>query len=151
MKLVEAERKAKALMKEHNLAHWDFAFDRGTRRLGATWLRREKITVSTKFVELNDWEEVKETMLHEIAHAHTQSGHSWEWKRFYKSIGGNPERSYANMISPTMYKNPITGKCPNCGVKVQAKARTASACRLCCKKYNGGRFSEKYKFVWEEK
>lgn len=151
MKLADAENWSKALMEAHGLQDWDFAFDRGTRRLGACHTNLRKITLSKAFVKLNKWSEVQETMFHEIAHALTGDGHTRRWRGVYGRIGGNPNRSYANLVSAHKKRSLVTGHCPNCNKKVQARIRSATACKECCVKYNNGRYTDAYKFIWEEK
>lgn len=152
MQLVVAEKKARALMNKHGLNKWGFEFDRATRRLGATWINLCKISLSKKFVELNTWDEVRETMLHEIAHVLSpiDAGHGKRWKETYANIGGNVNRNYANLVSPYKGRALLTGLCPNCGQKTFARRRIKSACRNCCSEYNDGKFSEEYKFIWEK-
>lgn len=151
MQLALAEKMAKALMEAHSLDDWDFAFDRGTRRLGACHTNLHRITLSKAFVKLNKWSEVQETMFHEIAHALTGEGHTRRWRWQYAAIGGNPDRNYANLVSPSKKRKLVTGICPNCKRKIQARIRKAVACSVCCNTLNNGRYTDKYKIVWEAK
>lgn len=151
MQIALAEKMSKALMEAHGLQDWDFGFDRGTRRLGATHLNVRKITMSKKFVKMNVWAEVQETMFHEIAHALTGDGHTRKWKEMYARIGGNPKRSYANLVSVHKRRALVHGHCPRCNRQVQARIRSQVACRNCCIDYNGGKFDKQYLIVWEAK
>lgn len=80
---------------------WSFkGFDKGVRRLGVcTWgIRGKFIGLSRKMTELRSEEEVRQTILHEIAHAidveiRGKSGHDIFWKNISRSIGYKGERT----------------------------------------------------------
>ena len=70
MNLDQAEQLALSLMREHGLLpRWSFAFDRAERRFGSCNERKRRITLSAAIVRLNSESEVRDTILHEIAHA----------------------------------------------------------------------------------
>ena len=69
MNLFEASILARSLMSEHGLADWGFAFDHARRRFGACNYTRRRITLSRPLTLLNGIDEVRDTILHEIAHA----------------------------------------------------------------------------------
>lgn len=96
MNLNEIERNARALMTAHGVGSLAFEFDRGKKRIGATHFVRTngvvlpiKITLSRYFAELLQAEEIRETILHEIAHAKAGygAGHGPVWKREAKALG----------------------------------------------------------------
>ena len=102
MNLQDAKTLAIDLMKKHGLiqddvqgytpsSNWTFAFNnRFTSALGRCSYGRKLIELGTKYVELNNEERVRKTILHEIAHSLTQGcGHNWEWKRMCIAIGGD--------------------------------------------------------------
>ena len=144
MKIVEAEALIKPIMNEY-IPDWDFRWDRATRRFGCCYQNLKRITLSKTLTELNEWDDVKDTLLHEIAHALAGEGHGhdWLWKDKCELIGARPERCYPNYIKrpPKKYK----GICPECGQIVYGCRRRDISCGKCCKVYN-----PKYKFVWEE-
>lgn len=152
MKLAEAEALAKKLMEEHGLSDaWRFEFDNAVRRFGATSYGRTTISLSKKLTELNSEDKVRNTILHEIAHAlvgHGE-GHSHRWVQTAKSIGCDGNRLYsANSVVTPVGKYQAT--CPNCGRQVNRHKRvTNMACGVCCKKYNHNRYSAEYMFTWE--
>ena len=70
MTLAQARRLALRLMRQHKLSPaWSFGFDRSKVRFGKCNFANKEISLSRYLVELNDENEVRETILHEIAHA----------------------------------------------------------------------------------
>ena len=104
----KAQQLALDLMRQHGLldAGWEFAWSRGKRQLGCAQVRRRRdrwtgdkveaksIKLSRHLVALNGEEAVRETMLHEIAHALAgiRNGHNATWKRVCRQIGAKPQR-----------------------------------------------------------
>ncbi len=104
----QAEQLARDLMKRHGLTRcgWRFAWTTGKRQLGAAMIRKTKdrrtgrtsttktIRLSRHLVALNDDAEVRDTILHEIAHALAglENGHNAKWKAVCRKIGANPQR-----------------------------------------------------------
>src|SRR3990167_4704474 len=96
MELPKAKQLAQELMRKHGLQDWTFHFDKAIRRFGMTKIKVKTISLSARLTELNNEEKVKDTILHEIAHALTpKAGHNWKWKMTAKSIGGNAQRTYS--------------------------------------------------------
>ena len=147
MELAKAQKLADELMTLHGLHYpkWSFKFDHAKRRFGVCkynrlggQIFRGEISLSKHLVLLNDEEKVKDTILHEIAHALTPGhGHDVVWKRKCIEIGAKPERCYSskevNTIPLSQFKYLAT--CGGCGKefglhKMTAKRqRTQSACR----------------------
>lgn len=95
--LDEAARTARALMDEHGLHDWGFEFDRARVRAGACHFHAEKITLSRAVTAAHSEAEVRETMLHEIAHALVgrEHGHDEVWRRQARQIGASGQRCYS--------------------------------------------------------
>ena len=152
MHLTKAKKLAEDLMKKHGLEGWTFRFDRAKRRFGYCNYKQKTITLSKEITRLNDEERVKNTLLHEIAHALLGPGygHKWEWQNKALEIGCDAERCF----NPNVVKIP-KGKylyeCPNCKkvTEYMRKLRRATACGPCCKKHNFGEFTEKFKLVFK--
>ncbi len=90
----EAALLAERLIKQHQLHGWTLQWDRAKRRLGLCDYRNKIISLSYDYVKLNNSEEVKDTILHEIAHAlaGAKTGHGEKWKLICMQIGAKPER-----------------------------------------------------------
>jgi predicted SprT family Zn-dependent metalloprotease len=154
MKLSEARALAVGYMKLHGLEEkgWRFKFDNAKRRFGLCSGRRKVISLSRYLVELNDGEEVRDTILHEIAHALVPGdGHGPKWKAVAKGIGAKPQRCYdsARVASP---EGKIVGTCPRCGKETRRFKRPTvlRACGRCCKEFNRGKYSDLFAFVWRD-
>ena len=151
MNLQEAKTLAITLMDKHGLldSGWYFEFDNAKRRFGCCKFRTKRITLSRPLVSLNVESEVKDTILHEIAHAlvgHLH-GHDSVWRRKALEIGCNGERCYssAEVIKP---ESKYIAKCGGCG-KVYAKHKRARAgVRSSCGKCSGGRYNDTYRLDW---
>ena len=122
MEEAAAEDLALDLMRRHGLPRrgWTFAWSRATRRCGsASEVRRpggrveRTIRLSRHFVRLNDAAEVRDTILHEIAHAlvGTRRGHDGTWKAKCVEIGARPERLAHDAAMPAAKWNLTCGVC----------------------------------------
>jgi len=102
--------KAKAMLdealNEHGLSYrgWVGRFDEAKKRFGMCSPGRKEISLSRPLVELNDEDEVRDTILHEIAHAladleHGEAcGHDERWKVVCRRIGARPERCFDDSV-----------------------------------------------------
>jgi predicted SprT family Zn-dependent metalloprotease len=144
--LEDAEDMITDLMNDHGLFDWTFKWDRAVNRFGCCKFATKTITVSRALTLLNTEKDVKETALHEIAHALVGSkhGHDAVWMRQYRAIGGTGGRTHNDTTPAGKY----VGTCPSCGTQIRRHRRHESACYRCCNQYNGGRFNAEYKLVW---
>ena len=99
MNLNECHKKATQLLDEHGLVDkgWYFDFDtKATRRFGLCSHHRKRISMSSKLVELNEWETCRKTVIHEIAHALVGPGHGHNavWKKKARELGDSGNRCY---------------------------------------------------------
>ena len=136
MNLYLAQRLAHELMKQHGLSDWTFRFDRARRRFGSCQPRSKTLTLSRTLAFLNSETEVRDTILHEIAHALTpRDGHGIQWKRKCIEIGARPERCYraAKVVTPALAPAPYGIGCPACGWWVDCRrlARKRLICKSC--------------------
>ena len=134
----DARQLAWALMREHRLldAGWTFRFDHARRRFGSCRPRGKTITLSRPLVLLNGETEVRDTLLHEIAHALTPGdGHGARWKRKCRELGARPVRCYsdAQVVSPPRKPAAYRYGCAPCGWWVDRRRLSASryVCRTC--------------------
>lgn len=113
-----ARAMALRLMDEHGITAdgWRFGFDNGKRRFGCCRFGPKMITLSRHLTVLNGEAQVRNTVLHEIAHALAghAAGHGPQWQRVARSIGCDAKRCYDadEVVSPA---GSIQGTCPACG------------------------------------
>ena len=152
MDLLDAEVLVKKLMKEHRINYWTFKFDNAKRRFGGCSIKRATISLSAPLTKINSESEVRDVILHEIAHslAFIRYGsqiksHGIEWSRTAKKIGCTGNRCHN---APNRPKPKYLGICSNCGRKIRSHRRTIIACGECCRKYNNGKFDVKFLIKW---
>ena len=94
MEAREALRLARALLREHGLEDWQVTLDRAKTRAGSCRFHTRTITLSRALTELHSEAEVRETILHEIAHALVgpEHGHDAIWRAQAKKIGSTGAR-----------------------------------------------------------
>ena len=141
---------AHTLMARHGLGDWTFKFDRAKRRFGACNYTTRTISLSRTLTRLNDDAAVRETLLHEIAHALTPgAAHGPAWQAKCLEFGISVQRCYtsAEVVQPPSRYLLV---CDTCGLEVPRHRKTTLpvACRDCCMKRNGGRYSARYALRW---
>jgi predicted SprT family Zn-dependent metalloprotease len=149
MQTTTASRMAREMMNEHGLGHWSFEFDRSVYRFGVCRHGRQTIGLSEKLVRLNDEAQVRNTLLHEIAHALVGPGHGHDsvWQRKARAIGCDGQRCYSSTdVAPV--PAPWVGTCPGCGVKAYRHRLTQKGRMLACGRCCRGRWCAAYQFVW---
>ena len=104
MDLDRAARLARELMDGHGLTTWTFAFDRARVRAGACHFGDRRISLSRVLTAAHDEAQVRETVLHEIAHALVgpRHGHDAVWRARARAIGATGERCYAGGEEPVV-------------------------------------------------
>ena len=107
MNIEDAKVLAYLHMEDHGLLdlHWTLSFENCKNSLGRCHYQPKKITLSKWYVELNNEEDVEDTILHEIAHAiswirHGKegTGHGLLWKKVCREIGANPSRVHKGEV-----------------------------------------------------
>lgn len=151
MDISEAASLARTLMNQHGLGHVPFRFNRAKSALGITHFLRDRVTgeitvkdiaLSEHFVKLLPEDEIRDVILHEIAHALTPGhGHDPLWKRKAREIGAKPNRCTAASARP---EHSVKGVCPNgheSGMhRLPLRVKSCSKC--------SPKFSLDYAFVW---
>lgn len=155
MELNEAEELVNELMHKHlstaRTRNWKFKWDNAISRFGSC-AYRGTITMSKVLTSLNDETHVRDTILHEIAHAlnYERHGrkilgkpHGKEWKAIAREIGCSDSRCYdKSVIRPTAKYTTI---CPNCERVGRADRKSnMAACGTCCKKHNNNKWHKDY-------
>ena len=136
MELDDARTLARTFMDAYGLDDWDFTFDHAKRRLGQTNFTEKRISLSKHFVQAGDWELVRNTVLHEIAHALVgeRHGHDGVWKEQARALGIEPKA--ATHEAPTVESKYI-GTCPNGHTfERHRRPRGLHSCTQCDKKFN---------------
>ena len=94
MELAAARTLAVSLMSEHGLDGWRLQFDRAKRRAGICRYSDRVIGLSAPLTALHSEAEVRDTVLHEIAHALAGpgAGHGPRWRATARRLGCSAER-----------------------------------------------------------
>lgn len=132
----EAEHLARTLMAEHGLdaQGWTFGWSRSVTRFGqAEWRGDDarRLVLSGPLTDRNGIEQVRDTILHEIAHALVgrEGGHGPAWRAKAAELGARPERLGVGVGIPPRW----AGVCPSCDTVVARRHRlTRPARRLVC-------------------
>ena len=93
---------ARRLMDEHGLTGWTLAFGEARKRLGACHFRHHVIWISRTHALDGSEEQIRDTVLHEIAHAIAgpEAGHGPLWKAIARRIGATPRaKTYESQTS----------------------------------------------------
>ena len=84
------------LIKEYRfIKSWSVSFDFAKKRAGMCLLKEKTISLSRHHISQNSVEMVKDTLLHEYAHAiafelHKETGHGLKWRQIAEAIGAKP-------------------------------------------------------------
>ena len=138
METATAAAMARSLMSEHGIGHWNFRFDRAVRRFGCCDYARTTVQLSGPLTLINDQDEIRDAILHEIAHALAgrRAGHGPVWKQVCGRIGAKPRRCYrsANVTCPP---GRYVANCKRCGHEYRRhrKLRRPSSCGKCARKF----------------
>jgi predicted SprT family Zn-dependent metalloprotease len=145
MDLKEVAVYARKTMDEHGLYGWGFKYDNAKHRLGLCNYSSHVISMSKSCVESNGMDIIKDVLLHEIAHALVGSGHGhdkvWQAKAIEIGSSGNRE-----CVGATVKRGKYKYVCDNCEKISYRHRRTQGkmSCGDCCRKYNFGRYTQKY-------
>ncbi|MEK7233604.1 MAG: SprT-like domain-containing protein [Elusimicrobiota bacterium] len=133
MDLRAASALARQLLAQHGLADWHFAFDNSKLRFGVCKWNKRTIGLSRQLVRLNDEAQVRDTLLHELAHALAprQAGHGPIWRAMAAAIGAKPERCYSSdtVAQPAL---PYQLRCLHCNRAVPRARRLRRGRRISC-------------------
>jgi predicted SprT family Zn-dependent metalloprotease len=137
MDLDRAQGMAIALMAKHGLIDdgWRFRWDNAKTRAGCCRCFRRIVQLSRPCIELCVAEDVRQVILHEIAHALApyDEGHGARWQAILVRIGGHPEAYLpADLPSPPA---PWRG---TCGAGHRVERYRAPTQVLSCRQCHGG-------------
>lgn len=118
-------------------AGWSFRFDRARRRVGACEYRSQTISVSWYALPIASPEELRQTVLHEIAHAQAgrEAGHGRAWVRAARRLGYTGGRTSA--LDMAAVYAPWVGICPAGHVHYRYRRPTRpTSCGVCSGAFN---------------
>ena len=150
MQKEKVKKLAEALIKQYAPSNTIFRFDNAKSRLGVCKNRKSYfiIALSEAFIEQMTEEEVKNTILHEIAHALTPyQNHNKIWKTIALAIGCDGEVAFKRHIE---VKKKYRTICPVCKKITYKHRKYDIACGDCCDKFNNGKYDAKYKLVFSK-
>lgn len=106
----EAEQLATQLIAQY-VPNYKFQWDRSVKRFGACHRGKRLITLSYDLTHWNSKEQVRDTILHEIAHALTPGHHHDDvWREMCIRIGAKPDRCYSSTTVEAV-PSPWKGNC----------------------------------------
>ena len=105
------------------LTGWELRLSQQKRHLGYCKPMKKIISVSLAYMERNPFHIIKDTLLHEIAHAihfieTGKMGHDNGWKEVAKRVGCAPVRC-ASLEGLAVPEGKYRGECRHCGKNVQ--------------------------------
>ncbi len=134
----EAVRLGEALVRQHLPDEgWTVGLDRAVRRAGACHYDDRRITVSRLLVERADEPEVRQVVLHEVAHALAghAAGHGPAWRAVAASVGASASRLHDRPIAEQ--RAPWTGTCPAGHEHRRFRRPTRpTSCGLCSRRFS---------------
>lgn len=123
-------RLALVLMEENNLKGWRFRFDHSTRRAGCCNYRNKMISISFHLACTGKDADIRDTILHEIAHALVGKKHNHDaiWRAKAMEIGCSGERCHRLEFAPPRYQV----RCENhCWTHTAQRRNPRLVCRKC--------------------
>ena len=129
---------------------WRFEFDSARRRFGICRFGLNVIGLSRVLTELNDEAEVRDIILHEIAHALAgpRAGHGPLWKAQAAAIGARPQRCYSDDNVVTV-EAAWQATCWQCNKVAKRHKNPCIGSRLfSCSYCSGSRYNPRYRLTW---
>ncbi len=113
MEIEDARRLGTALMRRHGLTGWRLVFDNAKTRAGICRSVPQEIGLSRVLTALHAEAEVRDTILHEIAHALVSPahGHDAVWRAKALEIGCSARRCVSSTAARPV--GPWVGTCPS--------------------------------------
>lgn len=144
MNIIQAEKLAKELMAKYLDDEWKFKFSNALTRLGSCSYRTNIIYLSKPLTEVNPIEVMRNTILHEIAHALVGSKHKHDsvWAAKHRELGGTGQPRSKAEACVTDY----VGTCPHGHIHYAlGKPRALWTCSKC-----NPRSNLEYLIVWKK-
>lgn len=122
-------RKAERLIAKHGLKDWSFQYEDASKRSGVCDHYTRVIGLSRLYCLKAPAHFLRNTILHEIAHALVgpQHNHDQVWKEKARSIGCTGDRCHNVDFAPPRY----IASCPRCGWRIKRNFRKRMVCKAC--------------------
>ena len=137
MEFSAVERMGRELIVEYGLVGWVFGWNWRKRALGLCRYRERRIELSRYFVRGNEEGIVRETILHEIAHALAgeKAGHGVKWKAMCLRVGCKAERCDKGEAGggAVMPRGRWRGSCAGCGKEYWRHRRPMRGAKYWCR------------------
>ncbi len=129
MDLNDAKSLALSLINLH-IPGWSFGFDNASSKFGRCFFKTKHISLSGPLTTLNSEHDVRDTILHEIAHALAghAAGHGLLWRHQARRLGASDKRCFGeHIVKP---QGSFMAMCPNCS-KIYRRTRPPKRVRSC--------------------
>ena len=129
-RLAEVAVEAERLMSRHGLTGWSFQFEDASKQAGVCVFGLKVIGLSRLYCIHATDRQVRNTILHEIAHALVGPKHNHDavWKAVARSIGCTGDRCHKVEFAPPRY----IARCATCGWAIKRFVRKRGAiCKAC--------------------
>ena len=129
VRLDRIARKAELLMAKHGLNGWSFQYGDAARQSGVCDHYTRVISLSHLYCLKAPAHGLRNTLLHEIAHALVGPAHNHDrvWKEKAREIGCTADRCHTVEFSPPKY----IAWCVRCGTRYTRNIRRKTLCRTC--------------------
>ena len=121
---------ASRLMNEHGLTGWRVKLDHARRRAGQCDFMAQTISLSRHYVRHAETDHIRDTILHEIAHALVgpKHGHDAVWRQKAREIGCTANRCHTLYFSVAKW----IMRCPNgCFAVERHRRKMGLVCASC--------------------
>lgn len=135
MDLQKAEALAISLMRKYKLDGYVFRWDSSYKRMGMIDYDKKTIYLSPQLTYINQERFVRDTILHEIAHAYCpDNNHGPKWRAVAKAIGCRP-RAKVRVTDGIKIPSKFRAVCHKCGeIYCYDKPIETACCTICYKK-----------------
>ena len=137
MELNSAESLARQLMKEHGLTDWHFRWSSALEQYGSCSHRTKPISLSKRLTPLCEEHQVRDTILHEIAHALVDHwrNHDEVWRAMALQIGCSGKRN-GKYGTKAMLQYEYGAVCKNGHIVYSHRRLVGRSCGECFKGFN---------------
>lgn len=138
MEATQARALIRSLMAAHGLEEWGFKFTRSFSQAGSCDYTKRELRLSLPTVEVSDEAAVRDTVLHEIAHAlvgPSSNAHGAVWEARYRALGGTggaTMEATPAMVARERAVAKYTATCTHCGETYHAHRRLKNFDKRMC-------------------